>query len=40
MSDLQIRRVVTGHDGQGRAVCIEDAAAPRIIQIPRRPGTN
>ena len=38
MSDLEIRRVVTGHDAEGRAVCVEDANAPRLIQSPRRPG--
>lgn len=38
MSDLDIRRVVTGHDAGGRAVCIEDGFAPRRIRNPRRPG--
>lgn len=27
------RRVVTGHDKQGRAVILEDAAPPRIVRI-------
>ena len=37
MRDLGIRRVVTGHDDSGRAVCVEDGAAKRLIGSPRRP---
>ena len=36
----KIRRVVTGHDDKGRAVCIEDATAEKIFQRPNRPGVT
>jgi len=35
-----VRRVVTGHDENGRAVCISDAAATNILQRPNRPGVT
>ena len=28
-----VRRIVTGHDGQGRAVILEDAPPPRVVRI-------
>lgn len=34
------RRVVTGHDDQGRAVCISDDTATNILQRPNRPGVT
>ncbi|HEY4372337.1 MAG TPA: cupin domain-containing protein [Burkholderiales bacterium] len=33
-----VRRVVTGHDAQGRAVVISDSAAPLVHTNPLRPG--
>jgi quercetin dioxygenase-like cupin family protein len=33
-----IRRVVTGHDSNGRAVVISDAAAPFVVTNEHRPG--
>ena len=36
----KIRRVVTGHDAQGRAVCIADGYATNILQRPNRPGVT
>lgn len=35
-----IRRVVTGHDENGRAVCVSDDAAVNILQRPNRPGVT
>jgi mannose-6-phosphate isomerase-like protein (cupin superfamily) len=35
-----IRRVVTGHDENGRAVCISDDPASNILQRPTRPGVT
>ena len=35
-----IRRVVTGHDENGRAICVSDAAATDILQRPNRPGVT
>ncbi len=35
-----IRRVVTGHDENGRAVCVSDGAAVNILQRPNRPGVT
>jgi len=35
-----IRRVVTGHDAQGRAVCIADGYATNVLQRPNRPGVT
>src|SRR5690606_21956966 len=34
----RMRRVVTGHDAQGRAVVLEDGEAPVIRTDPNRPG--
>lgn len=34
------RRVVTGHDENGVAVCISDATATNILQRPNRPGVT
>ncbi|WP_423457777.1 cupin domain-containing protein [Ottowia sp. VDI28] len=34
----QVRRVVTGHDAQGRAVVSSDGMAPNVIAHPHRPG--
>ena len=33
-----IRRIVTGHDAQGRACIVEDATATAIRTVPERPG--
>ena len=33
-----IRRIVTGHDSQGRACILEDAPATAIRTVPERPG--
>lgn len=35
-----IRRVVTGHDDQGRAICVSDSIATDILQRPSRPGVT
>jgi len=35
-----IRRVVTGHDDDGRAVCVSDDMASDILQRPNRPGVT
>ena len=34
------RRVVTGHDENGRAVCVSDETATNILQRPNRPGVT
>ena len=34
----KIRRVITGHDGNGKAVVIEDGLAPAVRSNPLRPG--
>jgi mannose-6-phosphate isomerase-like protein (cupin superfamily) len=36
----KIRRVVTGHDSNGRAVCVSDNDATCILQRPNRPGVT
>ncbi|MDH5749432.1 MAG: cupin domain-containing protein [Rhodospirillales bacterium] len=36
----KIRRVVTGHDENGKAVCISDGPATNILQRPSRPGVT
>ena len=36
----QTRRVVTGHDDEGRAICIEDEIAEKVFQRPNRPGVT
>jgi hypothetical protein len=33
----KVRRIVTGHDAEGRAVVIEDAAATNVVSSPARP---
>jgi len=33
-----IRRVVTGHDSNGKAIVVEDRAAPVVRTDPKRPG--
>ena len=33
-----IRRVVTGHDAQGRAVVLADGPAANVLHRPSRPG--
>ena len=33
-----IRRIVTGHDAQGRACIVEDAPAAAVRTVPERPG--
>lgn len=35
-----IRRVITGHDGNGKAVVVHDSAAENILQRPNRPGVT
>ena len=34
------RRVVTGHDENGRAICISDDTAESVLQRPSRPGVT
>ena len=36
----QFRRVITGHDETGKAVCIHDDTATAILQRPNRPGVT
>jgi mannose-6-phosphate isomerase-like protein (cupin superfamily) len=36
----KIRRVVTGHDTDGKAVCVSDGPATNILQRPNRPGVT
>ncbi len=33
-----VRRLVTGHDDNGKAICIMDGAAGNILERPSRPG--
>lgn len=33
-----VRRLVTGHDENGKAICIMDSAAGNILERPNRPG--
>jgi hypothetical protein len=33
-----IRRIVTGHDAQGRSCIVEDRASPAVRFVPERPG--
>lgn len=35
---IPIRRVITGHDKNGKAVVVSDAAATNILERPNRPG--
>ena len=34
----QVRRVVTGHDKQGKAIVLKDGAVPTVHSNPIRPG--
>jgi Cupin domain len=34
----QVRRLVTGHDGSGKAIIVEDGWAPAVHTFERRPG--
>ena len=36
----QIRRLVTGHDAEGKAVCISDTTAVNVLSRPNRPGVT
>lgn len=36
----KFRRVVTGHDADGKAVCVSDQEATAILQRPARPGVT
>ncbi|MXO60992.1 cupin domain-containing protein [Altererythrobacter salegens] len=33
MSETPVRRIVTGHDEQGRAVFLEDGPPPRVVRV-------
>jgi len=35
---MQIRRVITGHDTNGKAIVLEDSPAPAVRTNPHRPG--
>lgn len=35
-----IRRVVTGHDANGKAIVVSDAPATNVLQRPNRPGVT
>jgi mannose-6-phosphate isomerase-like protein (cupin superfamily) len=35
-----IRRVVTGHDDNGLAICVSDSDAENLLQRPNRPGVT
>lgn len=39
MSLQPIRRIVTGHDGDGKAVIVEDGGLPTVVQLDSIPGT-
>lgn len=36
----KVRRVVTGHDKAGKAVCVSDEIAGNILERPSRPGVS
>ncbi|TPW30624.1 cupin domain-containing protein [Pararhizobium mangrovi] len=36
--NTDFRRVVTGHDGEGKAIVISDANSTNVLQRPNRPG--
>ena len=38
MTKSNIRRVVTGHDADGKAVIISDVPTPHVKTSPHRPG--
>lgn len=33
-----VRRIVTGHDAQGRSIVLSDAVSPHVLENPVRPG--
>ena len=33
-----MRRVVTGHNAQGKSVILSDAASPHVLELPGMPG--
>ena len=33
-----VRRIVTGHDAQGRSIVLSDALSPHVLENPVRPG--
>lgn len=33
-----VRRLITGHDENGKAICIEDGPAANVLERPNRPG--
>ncbi len=35
-----VRRLVTGHDENGKAICIMDGAATNVLERPSRPGVG
>ena len=37
---IKTRRVVTGHDANGKAICVSDSYATNILQRPTRPGVT
>ncbi len=37
---IKTRRVVTGHDKNGKAICLSDGYATNILQRPARPGVT
>jgi hypothetical protein len=38
MAGQNVRRVVTGHDAQGRAVVVSDSVPPHVTRPPHQPG--
>lgn len=36
---LPIRRIVTGHDANGRAIVVSDGPLPTVVELPSVPGT-
>ena len=38
MSGTPVRRVVTGHDNNGRSIILQDQATPHVKTSPHRPG--
>lgn len=40
MSFPTIRRVVTGHDGEGKAIIIEEGGLPTVVELAAIPGTT
>jgi mannose-6-phosphate isomerase-like protein (cupin superfamily) len=39
MSFAAIRRIVTGHDAQGKAIVVQDGPLPTVVEIEKIPGT-